>query len=865
MKKLGPWIASLAALVAGCQILVGVDPGDRPGATGGGGATTTSSHGGDAGAGGAPAPCVTALGCPGVDDECRKRACVDGFCAWDPTPEGTAVALQGAADCKLRVCDGAGSVKLVDDTADVLDDGIACTMDACVAGAPRNTPVAAGVACGGDRVCDANGRCVACVMPAQCGGDLCVNNLCVPATCVNQVKDVAETAPDCGGPSCEPCSDGKSCLVASDCASGVCGGAPRTCLPPACGDGVKNGGETGVDCGGPCGVGKGCPAGAGCKVDGDCAGGVCSGSICVASCADGVKNGGETGVDCGGSACLPCVLGGGCAFDVDCAEGLCRGGVCVPPSCADGVKGPLEHDVDCGGACTPCASGKACEHASDCASHVCAGALCAAPSCGDHAKNATETGVDCGGPACGPCPDGQGCASATDCASGVCLAGACAAKGCADGVKDLDESDVDCGGPVCAGCPGGAVCAIGSDCASTVCLAGTCTAPTCHDVLKNGGETDVDCGGPCAECALGQGCNGPADCATVACSGGVCVPPTCTDSLKNGAETGVDCGGPTCDKCPGGQGCAFPSDCASGVCTANLCEATCTDLVKDGDETGIDCGGSCDGCPPGDPCNVGADCASKLCNGGLCATPTCADNTHNGTETDVDCGGPACPPCVNGKACVQGSDCASGGCAAGVCQAVLLISQVRTNGAGGFGDDFVELYNPGNAPVTMDATWKLRHQSSQGGACQAEVPRFTGSGQVVPPHGHLLIGGLDYNQSPAKDATFEGVNPGMSLADGGSLWVTHNGKTVDAFCFYYDATSLAVLVGGCNIPYVCEGMPISNLPHDGSSGASSAVDAALERKPGGALGNGQDTGDTAADFQLVTPSTPRNLSSAPTP
>jgi hypothetical protein len=60
--------------------------------------------------------------------------------------------------------------------------------------------------------------------------------------------------------------------------------APQT---PSCTDGVKNGTETGVDCGGSCAA---------------CAP--------VASCTDGVKNGTETGVDCGGS-CVACAPTGG--------------------------------------------------------------------------------------------------------------------------------------------------------------------------------------------------------------------------------------------------------------------------------------------------------------------------------------------------------------------------------------------------------------------------------------------------------------------------------------------------------------------------------------------------------------------------
>lgn len=49
-----------------------------------------------------------------------------------------------------------------------------------------------------------------------------------------------------------------------------------------CSDGIQNGDETGVDCGGS-----------------SCA-------PCAASCTDGIMNGDETGIDCGGSSCAPC-------------------------------------------------------------------------------------------------------------------------------------------------------------------------------------------------------------------------------------------------------------------------------------------------------------------------------------------------------------------------------------------------------------------------------------------------------------------------------------------------------------------------------------------------------------------------------
>ena len=56
-----------------------------------------------------------------------------------------------------------------------------------------------------------------------------------------------------------------------------------------------------------------------------CPSGVCTGNACQAPmCNDGVKNGGETGVDCGGGVCPTCPNGMPCTFDADCTSGKCK-------------------------------------------------------------------------------------------------------------------------------------------------------------------------------------------------------------------------------------------------------------------------------------------------------------------------------------------------------------------------------------------------------------------------------------------------------------------------------------------------------------------------------------------------------------
>lgn len=42
-------------------------------------------------------------------------------------------------------------------------------------------------------------------------------------TCNDRIMNGAETDVDCGGAlGCSPCGNGKNCLLASDCTSGIC-------------------------------------------------------------------------------------------------------------------------------------------------------------------------------------------------------------------------------------------------------------------------------------------------------------------------------------------------------------------------------------------------------------------------------------------------------------------------------------------------------------------------------------------------------------------------------------------------------------------------------------------------------------------
>ncbi|HYO67818.1 MAG TPA: hypothetical protein VEU33_17220 [Archangium sp.] len=107
-------------------------------------------------------------------------------------------------------------------------------------------------------------------------------------------------------------------------------------------------------------------------------------------CTDGLRNGDELDVDCGGN-CQPCGgRGDSCRADADCPGGVCRSGVCqsgpsgctgsacAAPTCTDGVKNGSETGVDCGGGCPACAEGESCGGDADCSSSLlCLERVCA--------------------------------------------------------------------------------------------------------------------------------------------------------------------------------------------------------------------------------------------------------------------------------------------------------------------------------------------------------------------------------------------------------------------------------------------------------------------------------------------------------
>ncbi len=227
-------------------------------------------------------------------------------------------------------------------------------------------------------------------------------------------------------------------------------------------------------------------------------------------------------------------------------------------------------------------------------------------------------------------------------------------------------------------------------------------------------------------------------------------------------------------------------------------------------------------------------CQMGVCSGTMGSFQPVADHTACSQSGGNVCSGGNCIGCITTP------DCPSGACIMGTCVPDILISEVRTRGAGGASDEFIELYNPLSTPVVLSSSIAIMARSNTG---STYTMRWQGAGQTLPGHKHFLIGGTAYAGSPAADATLT-----TGITDEVSLVLVTQSTILDNVCIYcgtnpFDAT------------YQCAGTPI-NKPN-----CATNTTGAVERKPGGTLGNGTNTGDNASDFVITDPSNQRDLAS----
>lgn len=236
--------------------------------------------------------------------------------------------------------------------------------------------------------------------------------------------------PGCGDGALDPgesCDDGNdtagdgctSCAVDACymCTGTVCMAKPAGDL---CAAGLCNGAGKCVEC----------LVNQHCGVDGYCFENACK------NCDDGLKNGDETDVDCGGAHCASCAKGKSCAQNTDCATTFCTDGVCCEIACdvtcvACNLAGFIGEctfiekysDDPSDGIGESCLAmdGKTCSGIGACLKvfgQPCAGGNeCITTRCGDPDMNGTKTCVK---------PNGEPCTMPAECYTNICTNGLCA-------------------------------------------------------------------------------------------------------------------------------------------------------------------------------------------------------------------------------------------------------------------------------------------------------------------------------------------------------------------------------------------------------------------------------------------------------
>ena len=179
-------------------------------------------------------------------------------------------------------------------------------------------------------------------------------------------------------------------------------------------------------------------------------------SLIPVQCSNGVRDFGETDLDCGGN-CTGCAIGKRCLIDRDCSSSYCAANntcqVAPSASCFDVLKNQDETDRDCGGLiCGPCNDGEMCLVNADCKSENCnpLTKLCETEdTCFNNEFDAlTETDIDCGGQCAVGCGIGKTCGADEDCISGTkCIESICTE--CqfgdfdCDGILNEQDDDID--------------------------------------------------------------------------------------------------------------------------------------------------------------------------------------------------------------------------------------------------------------------------------------------------------------------------------------------------------------------------------------------------------------------------------------
>jgi hypothetical protein len=285
--------------------------------------------------------CTQASEC-GTNTVCKLFNCTAGTCGSSNLAAGTVVANATPGDCHSDQCDGNGGVTMgaVDPKDKPADDGNACTLEVCTAGAPGHPPAPVGTPCAqGGSTCDGAGQCVGCTTDGDCAaGGACQVAHCTAGLCgftaapAHVLAAAQQVAGDCQQLACDgtsqtpvstadatdvPADDGKAC-TAETCTAGMPAHPPLP-LDTVC----TQGGGTRCDGNGNC---VGCTTSSQCMAANACQTPVCTAGTC-----------GFTPVGAGTVVANPMVG--------DCKSDQCDGAGHVMAAANDGTDLPVDNNA----------------------------------------------------------------------------------------------------------------------------------------------------------------------------------------------------------------------------------------------------------------------------------------------------------------------------------------------------------------------------------------------------------------------------------------------------------------------------------------------------------------------------------------
>jgi len=277
-----------------------------------------------------------------------------------------------------------------------------------------------------------------------------------------------------------------------------------------------------------------------------------AGGVVMPTCDDGVQNGNETDVDCGGDTCGQCAQGQGCAAPGDCTTDFCADGACCENVCGNacyscnlpGTAGlciivPVGEPDD---ACpaepaSSCGTTGLCDGGGSCTLHP-ANTVCVPASCTNGLLDRADLcdgGGTCG--SFGPISCGlYDCNAGGDgCLTSCTMSSQCAANAYCNMMNQCVIKKQN-----------GANCQANDHCVSSNCVDGVCCSSACDgecqrcNIVGSGGTcqaipqgtVDPQCTAPTTTCngmqmcslPVGATCTANADCASNNCSAMVCAP-----------------------------------------------------------------------------------------------------------------------------------------------------------------------------------------------------------------------------------------------------------------------------------------------------------------------------------------------------